>query len=273
MLRRVAFAIALMLAAPADPTYAQRQQASGATWELLGETRVGFGVTRDVVSIGQAEGFFRNRSYEQLRLAVDQGDVKMSKLRLRYINGFEEEVPVDNLVHSGQSIIVPLPERRSFLAQIDLVYSGRAEPGTGGLITGWTRPRMKVYGLNLRAGLPPSSPNPNWVSLSESPFSLRGNRHVIRLRMGEQWYRTRIFDRLHLQATEGEVDITEIRIVYINGYAETIRVGRGLKSGADLAVDLPGQRSYLRQIEIFHRPLPPSATRGALRVFGERRPL
>jgi hypothetical protein len=272
MRRFLIMALAICVAAQmvALPAIAQRpsQPASGGTWELLGETLVNFGVAHDVISIGQSDAHFRNRSYDQLRLTAERGDVKMSVVRLHYLNGYSEDIPLTELVRSGQNTVLPLPERRSFLSKIDLIYSGRAEPGTGGLISGWRRPRMKVFGLNLQAGLPPPPPV-NWTLLGENTVRFRSEREVLRFKHNEEWFRTRQFETLHLRVSDGDVFMRAITIAYINGYTETIRVARNLRRGVDLTVDLPGTRSYFRQINMTYRARPGSWQRSTLRVYGQ----
>jgi hypothetical protein len=243
--------------------------APAGTWELLGETLVNFGVARDVISIGKSDAHFRDRSYEQLRLTVQRGNVQMSAVRLHYLNGYSEDIQLKELVRSGQYTILPLTERRSFLSQIELIYSGRAEPGTGGLISGWRRPRMKVFGFNTRAGLP-APPPVNWTLLGENTFRFRGEREVLNFKRDEDWFRTRPFDTLHFRVSDGDVDMREIRIGYINGFTETIRVASNLRRGTDLTVDLPGgNRSYFRRIEMTYRARPGSWQRSTLRVYGQ----
>jgi hypothetical protein len=50
-----------------------------------------------------------------------------------------------------------------------------------------------------------------------------------------------------------------------------MRVGRVLRRGTDLTVDLPGERSYLRQIEMTYRARPGNWQRPTLKVYGEGR--
>jgi hypothetical protein len=378
------------------PAEAQRRPAERVTsaqqgsWDLLGETRVGFGVDRDVISIGRSETDYRNRSYDKLRLNAERGDVRMREVKLRYINGVTEDIPAERMLRAGESMILDLRERRSFLSQIELTYGAR-ESG-GGFLGRWNQPRVKVYGLNRGSGLPPRDlagwdeigqtltgrgddnvtitvgrregrfgqlrlrnegqpltlrsaavrfgngetqtirldgqrletgettrgidvdgqqrfierivlrfdrlsgpvrgavtafgnpapgagrtpppatrvePQRSWVPLGEQTVTFRGDRDVIKLGNDENWYRTRSFDKLHFISAQGDIQLEEIRITYINGYAETVRVNREITRSAALTLDLPGRRSYLKEIEMRYRTSPGSDARGLVRVFGE----
>ena len=253
----------------AAPSHAQRPMPTP-KWELLGETRVGFSVERDVISVGQPDAFYRNRSYDRLRLTADRGEVRLRSLRLRYINGFEETLPLERSVRPGASVVVELPGRRSYIAQIEMTHSAE---GKSSLFDSWLKPHLRVFGLNSRIGLAPleSGPEPSWILLGENAVSINGTRDVIRLGRDEEWYRTRSFDKLHLVVSEGKIQLETLRILYINGYDETVFVGRDLRAGTDLVVDLPGDRSYLRDIEISYRTRPESAQRAIVKVYGEGR--
>ena len=267
----VSVTLAIILWAIASaPASAQKQPTPvpTGTWELLGETLVNFGVARDVISIGQSDAYFGNRSYDRLRLRAERGDVKMSVVRLHHINGYQEDITITDLVRSGQNADLALLERRSYLARIELIYSGRAEPGTGGLISGYRRPRMKVFAFNTQAGLP-APPPVNWTLLGENTVRFRGERETVVFTRDEAWFCTRKFDTLHFRVSDGDVDMREIRIAYINGHTETIRLARNLRRGTDLTVDLPGARSYCRSIEMTSRARPGSWQRSTLRVYGQ----
>lgn len=247
---------------------AQGRPAPKPVWELLGETRVGFNVDRDVISVGQPDSFYSNRSYDRLRLTADRGEVRLLSLTVRYINGFEEILPMDRAVRPGDSAIIDLPGRRSYIAQLELTY--KAE-GKSSVFDTWLKPRMRIFGLNSRVGLASTEegPRPNWHLLGGKTVSFRGERDVIRLTHDEGWYRTRSFNKLHLVVSDGHVLLEEIRIVYINGYLETIGVGRGLRAGTEMTIDLRGERSYLRQIAMRYRLQPGETQRGLVKVYGE----
>lgn len=267
---RVMLAIAALVWMACTGAIAQERAAPNPVWELLGETRVGFNVDRDVISVGQPDSFYRNRSYDRLRLTADRGEVKLLSLRVRYINGFEEVLPMDRSVRPGASVIVELPGRRSYIAQVEMTY--KAE-GTSSIFDTWLKPRMRIFGLNSRVGLASveTAVPANWQLLGGKTVNFRGDRDIIRLTRDEGWYRTRSFDKLHFVVSDGHVLLEDIRIVYINGYTETIGVGRGLRAGTDMAVDLRGERSYLRQIELRYRLQPGGAPRGQVKVYGEGR--
>lgn len=267
---RVMLAIAALVWMACTGAIAQERAAPNPVWELLGETRVGFNVDRDVISVGQPDSFYSNRSYDRLRLTADRGEVQILSLKVRYINGFEEVLPMDRAVRPGASVIVELPGRRSYIAQVELTYKAT---GTSSVFDTWLKPRMRVFGLNSRVGLASveTAVPANWQLLGGKSVNFRGERDVIRLTRDEGWYSTRRFTKLHLVVSDGHVMLEDIRIVYINGYSETIGVGRGLRAGTDLAVDLLGERSYLRQIEMRYRLQPGGAPRGQVKVYGEGR--
>jgi len=60
-----------------------------------------------------------------------------------------------------------------------------------------------------------------------------------------------------------------IRIVYINGYSEDLRIDRLIRDGEQLPLDLGGERSYLRRIEMVYRSRPDFRGEAVIKVFGE----
>ena len=403
----LAFAIALLGTIPADAQRGGRpspppQAAPAPTWELLGETRVGFGADSDVISIGRPEGHFLGRSYSRLRINAERGEFRMRAVRVRYINGFEETINIERLLSDGEGVIVELPERRSFLSQITLFYAARPGISFDGRRIAWNNPRARVFG-EVRAALPPPrpvlgrewseigratlsprqseavaevgrqkgrfaqfriwnegptavniddivvqfgnrqterirvrarlgrgdateavsvrgesrfiesitinystsdgrapagpgrggpplaelvvfgadrstavavppavDPRRNWVLLGQERVSFQNERDSIRIGHGEEWYRTRGFDRLHFLSAEGAIQLNEIRITYINGFSELVRVDRTIEQGSSLTVELPGRRSYLREIEMNYRARLRGGGRGLIQVFGEQ---
>ncbi|HRK17927.1 MAG TPA: hypothetical protein PK970_03140 [Hyphomicrobiaceae bacterium] len=388
-----AFAVAVFGLSPAVA-----QRGGGSNWELLGETNVGYGADRDVISVGRPEDHFRSRSYDRLRIVADRGEFNMRSVQLRYINGFEEEVAINRNLTAGQEVVVDLPATRSFLSQIELRYAARPGFSFDGRGVTWNRPRVKVFASNRGFGLPspdrprdppgagwdeigrtqfsagddevtvrvgrregrfsairvrsegrpvvlrnmvvrfgngesqivrlnermepgeltrpidvdgnarfieritfrteprrgggrtdlivygldrpggPGAGRPtddrrrNWTLLGQQKVNFQTERDVIRVGQSEDWHRARSFDKLHFVSVEGDIQMDEIRIVYINGYAEAIRVGREIREGQDIVVDLPGRRSFISQIEMQYKSRLRIGGRGMVQVYGEGMP-
>lgn len=111
--------------------------------------------------------------------------------------------------------------------------------------------------------------NPDWVLLGEKEVGFRVDRDVIDIRQSEDWYRDRSFKALHLAAEGNDIHLISVRIVYFNGFSEDLRIDRRLRQRDEMAIDLRGERSYLRRIEMVYRARPDFRGRASLKVYGE----
>lgn len=93
----------------------------------------------------------------------------------------------------------------------------------------------------------------NWEMLGRQTVGFGTDRDSIRISENEGFFRDKAFRTLRFAAEGNDVDLISITLVYINGQSEEVRVGRVIRRGSDLAVDLPGERSYLRQIDMRYR--------------------
>jgi len=59
-----------------------------------------------------------------------------------------------------------------------------------------------------------------------------------------------------------------IRLVYHNGFAEDFRVDQLIRQGQELPLDLRGERSFIRSIEMLYRSRPGFRGEALIRVFG-----
>ena len=95
------------------------------------------------------------------------------------------------------------------------------------------------------------------------------DRDVIRISHGEDFYRReRPFRNLHIAAERNDVHLMSIRITYLNGFAENWSIDRLIRAGSETVIDLRGDRSYLRQIEMVYRSRPSFKGQAVVRVFG-----
>jgi hypothetical protein len=264
-------AMALAIVVPAEAQRGGGGGGGGGAWELLGQEKVGIGHDRDVIRLGHDEGYYRSRAYRQLRFVAQGGEVKMRSIRLVYLNGFSEEYSFDRTLRSGQDIDIDLRGERSYLRQIEMVYKAKfgLSIGPGGVRV--DQPVIKVFGQNVRGPGPgpDAGPRPGWVPLGRAEVGFRVDRDVIRINQPEGWYRDKGFDKLHFVARGADVHMMSLRVVYLNGHREDYRVDRLIRQGGDLTVDLPGRRSYLREVEMVYRKRDNFSGRAVIQLFGE----
>jgi hypothetical protein len=397
--RLLLVSLLLAIMAHAGPANAQRGPADA--WELLGEKTVGLGVDRDSIVVNQSEEWFRNRAFRTLRFAAERNDVHLISIRVTYMNGYGEDIRVDQVIRRDGELVVDLRGERSFLRQIDMryrsnlglsiggggirleqavirVYGERMErrpgppagpppgfagpPGGGGWeeldtrrfnrsdfrvvlsagrgegrigqiklrstgesvdvrsiqirfrngetqsvpmsarlepgqettpidldgrqrsvesVTVNLEPRRRPGQAELhllatrRAGGGADQPPPDrygergWVALGEKVVGFGVDRDVINIGQSEEWFRNRAFRSLHLVAERNDVHMMNLRIVYLNGVAEDLRVDRLIRAGTDLAVDLRGDRSYIARVEMTYRSRPNFRGQAVVRVYGE----
>jgi hypothetical protein len=93
-----------------------------------------------------------------------------------------------------------------------------------------------------------------WVNLGELKVGFVVDRDVLRLNRDEDWFRREgPFSDLRLTAERNDIHLINVRVVYLNGYAEDFRVDQLLRRRQSVNIDLRGDRSYLRQIEFIYR--------------------
>jgi hypothetical protein len=112
-------------------------------------------------------------------------------------------------------------------------------------------------------------PNNDWVLLGEQRVGFSVDRDIIRIPQSEDWYRTRAFRGLQFVAEGNDIHLLGLRLVYLNGFAEDFRVDRNIRRGEFLPVDLKGDRSYIRQIELTYRARPNFRGFAVMKVYGE----
>jgi len=109
-----------------------------------------------------------------------------------------------------------------------------------------------------------------WLLLGEKDVGFGVDRDVIRVGQGEDWYRDRRFRTLHFIAEGNDVHMMSIRLVYFNGFAEDFRIDQLIRQGDDLPIDLRGERSYIRAIEMTYRSRPNFRGEALIRVLRRR---
>jgi len=258
--RLSALAAALVLTGVlAAEAIAQRWDRDGdrREWVLLGERTVNFRADRDVIDIGQAEDWWRNRGFRRLHLLAERSDIHLMGLRLVYLNGFSEDINVDRLIQEGQDQPIELRGERKYLQRIELFY--RSRPSYEG------RAIMKVYGEPARFGggpgptLPPIGPGPGpkadaeWVELGCQRVSLFGVDHDT-IAVGRREGR---FKAIRLHARGADVQLLDVTVIYANGAPDRLSVRSTLRQGdRTRPLDLRGWERSINRIELTYVTIP-----------------
>ena len=71
---------ALLFTSSSPSSQAQRSDSDRSErWELLGEKKVGLWLDRDVIKLDQDEGWYKERSYRQIRFDVEDNDIHLNR--------------------------------------------------------------------------------------------------------------------------------------------------------------------------------------------------
>ncbi len=228
---------------------AQAQRGGNANWEFLGEATVGYGADRDVISIGRPEAHFRDRSYQRLRFVAENGDLRMKAVKLRYLNGHEEDVQIDQQIRAGQEFVLDLRGERSFLSQIEMFYGSRfgIDIGPGGIRI--NKPKVKVYGENRGFGLPPTPRPPvpaGWDALGRVTLPRGDDDGTIDV--GRREGRV---GQIRFRNEGAPITIRNATIRFGNGETQTLRINESLTDGAlSRPIDIEGDRRFIQRISV-----------------------
>ena len=217
--------------------------------------------SRVVFSGSQGEG-----RVGQIKLRASGERIQIRTIAIRFRNGETQTVRIDQELSDGQetrgidldgaqrgldAVTVNLePRRRSGPATLELLATRRPGGDEG-------RPVADPYTAR------------GWVPLGEKTVGFRVDRDIIAVGQSEEWFRDRAFRRLHLVAERSEIRMIALRVIYLNGFAEDLRLDQVIPAGGDLAVDLKGERSFIRQIEMTYRARPSFRGRAIIKVYGE----
>lgn len=109
-----------------------------------------------------------------------------------------------------------------------------------------------------------------WVLLGKQSVGFGIDRDVIRLGHASDWFdREGPFRNLRFNVERNDIHLINVQVVYLNGYAETFRVDRGIRAGQSVIVDLKGDRSFIREIGMVYRSRPNFKGQATVTVYGE----
>lgn len=230
-------------------------------WSEIDTKRFATGSNRVVFSSRRGDGRFG-----QIRLKAINEPVRIRDVQIRFRNGEIQTVPIDSRLEGGdETRVIDLAGEQRFLDTVTVNLEPRRRPGSI---------ELQLIGLRRSGG--PEAPagddiytRRGWVLLGEQTVGFTVDRDVINVGQPEEWFRERRFRRLHLIAQRNDVYMRSVRISYLNGYVEDATIDRLVAAGTDTAIELGGERSYIRQIELVYRTRPNYRGQAVMRVYGE----
>ncbi len=233
-------------------------------WEVLGNER--FNVRDEQVEfrLGRRDG-----RIGQIRLANEGERITVREVRIRFGNGETQVVRLGQQLNDGeQTRPIDIEGATRFIDRVTVSMEPRRRNNNNKMTLAGTERPGRDDGPGPGSG-PSFRPRPDWVPLGTQAVGFGVDRDVIRVGQSEDFFRNRGFERLHFVAEGNDIHMMAIRVVYINGQSEDVRIDRPIRAGTDLAVDLPGRRSYLREIEMIYRARPGFGGRATMSVYGE----
>lgn len=209
------------------------------------------------------------RRLSQIRIRSIGEPVRVRGITVRYRSGDTQTVPFNGRLGRGEETpTFDLDGRQPIVESVSVEVESRR--GTGGV-------ELQLLG----ARRPPEVERPaadvflsrGWQLLGKHTVGPSVDRDVIDIKQSEDWYRNRAFRTLHFIADRADVHLMSVRVVYLNGYEENFRVDRLMEVGRDVTLDLRGDRSFLRSIELTYRAVG-GGRRGeaVVTVYGEPAP-
>jgi hypothetical protein len=238
-----------------------RIRSRGNDYVFLGQLRVGLNVDRDTLRVGQPEAWFQQRFFSALHFFVEENDVLLLTINIKYLNGYvDPPINVGRVIERGGRYAVDFPTPRSYISEIEMLYQSNNENARGQAL-------IKVYGEVVRSSSIQRPGQDEWVELGCIDVKIFGDADVINVGRREGRFKA---IRLHVRHADVQVD--ELKVVYAAGGEDDIfdRL-RYVEAGEyTRALDLRGNQRSIARIEILSR----SAIRPVDIVLGEevRRP-
>jgi hypothetical protein len=246
---------------------------SGPRWDALATQRFDRRDDRVQMDVGRREG-----RIGQVRLVYNgDGGVVIREMRVRFGNGESQIIPLSERLEDGYSTKgIDLEGDRRFIERVTVILDPRQRPGRANFtLEGNERP-----GRDLSDGPRRGEgrlQRENWELLGRATVGFERDRDIIRINGNQNWWEgrgggdsRRGIDKLHFTAENSEIYMGSIRVQYINGAVENVRIDRLIQVNGDLVVDLPGERAFIREIEMNYRSRPGYRGQAIVSVFAER---
>jgi hypothetical protein len=256
LMRSVMAALALLvMAMPAS--------ARDGRWELLGQKSVGFGVDRDVVTVGAKDGRFT-----AIQLRVKGNDIELLDIDVIYGNGQRDDLQVRSIIRAGSATrAIDLKGQNRVIDRVVLKYRSRPNFRGQAVVEVWgLEPRLEgrgpgghspVFGFR-------GAPASKWEQLGAQSVDYQVDRDVIRV--GRKDGR---FKRILLRVEGNDIELVDIKVVYGNGQRDDLSGRRVIRAGGHTGVlDLKGDARVIDRVELVYRSNPNIRGRARVELWG-----
>ena len=228
-------------------------------WSLIDTQRFDNNSSRVVLGSGRGDGKFG-----QIRLKAVADGVRIRDVVVRFRNGETQSVPIGSRLEAGdETRAIDLYGDTRFIDAVTVNLEPRRRPGRSELqLLGLRRPGNEGSGGDVYT-------QRGWIFLGEQTVGFRAERDVIDVNQPEEWHRDRRFRSLHLIAQRNDIYMKALRLTYINGYSEEFVIDRLIPAGTDSEIDLRGERTFIRRIEMVYRARPNFNGQALMKVYGE----
>lgn len=256
-MHRIAYAIALLFSiiVASHPCDVRAQGGSGDRWMRLGELALDRLATADALDLDESE-----TRIKAVRLEAKQADVVITRVQVVWygIPVHTEDRTINLKVGERTRPISALETPRS-LARVGIVYQTPA--GQKG-----APPVIEVWGLAAAAqSAPAARATDTGLLLASQNIGFARDRDVAQAAANSGG-----FARIGLRTQQNDIFINEVRVVFNDGEAALLSVGRNLPIGSppqwfDLKNDKP-----ISRFELAYKNRPGFKGQARLEVFGDR---
>jgi Protein of unknown function (DUF2541) len=228
-------------------------------WSVIDTRRFDSGENQIVFNGHRGDGRF-----SEIRLRAASERIRIRDVQVRFRNGEIQTVPIDSRLEAGdETRAIDLAGEKRVIDTVTVNLDPRRRSGQAELqLLGLRRASAGGAGGDVYAGR-------GWTLLGEQTVGFRAERDVIEVGQTEEWHRSRQFRSLHLIAQRNDIYMKALRVTYINGHVEEFVIDRTIPAGTDSEVDLRGERSYIRRIEMVYRARPSFRGQAVMKVYGD----
>ena len=217
-----------------------RNPSRRANLEFLGERRVKLVGETDTITINRPREWFERRLFRALHFFVDENDIELGSVTIKYINGYAEPPrEIRQFIRRGNRFVMPIEPPISFIKEITMLYVSNPQNPREAVVSVWGE---------IDRITPPG--RDEWVKIDCEPVDiLDATFHSIKV--GRREGR---FMAIRLHALLADIQIWNLKVYYSNTTTEDIYVFPHIRADQfTTELDLRGNQRSIDRIEFYTR--------------------